>query len=143
MFTTVKFEYKTVATVKPEQIWPFYEDPAKWPLWDKEIERVAFDGPFTAGTTGTLKPYSGPEGQFVITEMTKNRSYSTTTFLPLTKLIFTHTITPKGDQFKLSYMIEMKGFLAPIFAILVGRKIKQGLPGAIAKLVQLAGDTTL
>jgi hypothetical protein len=39
----------------PAAVWALYEDVATWPSWDAEAEEVTRDGPFTTGTTGTMK----------------------------------------------------------------------------------------
>jgi hypothetical protein len=35
-------------------IWALYEDVRTWPLWDDQAGAVTRDGPFAAGTTGTM-----------------------------------------------------------------------------------------
>src|SRR5215217_7189164 len=42
-------------TSAPKAIWALYEDVTSWPSWDAEAEFITRDGPFQAGTTGTMK----------------------------------------------------------------------------------------
>ncbi len=55
--TTPSFSYThTVETDVPaEAIWSLYEDVASWAAWDAQAELVTRDGPFAAGSTGTMK----------------------------------------------------------------------------------------
>lgn len=43
------------AEVSPDAVWGLYEDVTTWPSWDAEAEEITRDGPFAAGTTGTMK----------------------------------------------------------------------------------------
>jgi hypothetical protein len=45
----------TVETDVPAaEIWALYEDVRTWPLWDAQAQAVTRDGPFAAGTAGTM-----------------------------------------------------------------------------------------
>ena len=45
----------TVETAVPAAaIWALYKDVSTWPLWDEQAVAVTRDGPFAAGTTGTM-----------------------------------------------------------------------------------------
>lgn len=37
-----------------ERIWALYEDVSTWPQWDEQAESVTRDGPFAAGSSGTM-----------------------------------------------------------------------------------------
>src|SRR3954451_13565290 len=52
---TFTYSHTVEAAVPAEAIWALYEDTATWPLWDAEAELVTRDGPFAAGTTGTMQ----------------------------------------------------------------------------------------
>ena len=55
MATTYTYTHTVETDLKPKAIWALYEDVATWPMWDAEAERITRDGPFQAGTTGTMK----------------------------------------------------------------------------------------
>jgi Polyketide cyclase / dehydrase and lipid transport len=43
------------ADVRAEAIWALYEDVGTWTEWDAQAEVITRDGPFRAGTTGSMK----------------------------------------------------------------------------------------
>lgn len=46
----------TIETDVPvEAIWSLYEDVTTWPSWDAQAELITREGPFVAGSTGTMK----------------------------------------------------------------------------------------
>jgi hypothetical protein len=55
MTTSYTYTHTVETDVAPEAIWALYEDVTTWPSWDAEAERITRDGPFQAGTTGTMK----------------------------------------------------------------------------------------
>ena len=80
-----------------------------------------------------------PVIKFILTEVTKNKSFTTVSFLPLAKMSFYHNIEKhKGKQIKITHCVEITGILACIFSFLIGRTIKKGLPTALANLITLA-----
>ena len=55
MASSFTYTHTVEADVSPEAIWALYEDVTSWPSWDAEAELITRDGPFQAGTTGTMK----------------------------------------------------------------------------------------
>src|SRR6266508_4349309 len=54
------YTHTVEADVTAEAIWELYDDVTTWPSWDAEAESITRDGPFAAGTTGTMK-FKGQE----------------------------------------------------------------------------------
>src|SRR3954468_2786180 len=48
------YRHTVEADVSAEAVWALYEDVETWPSWDDQAERITRDGPFAAGTTGTM-----------------------------------------------------------------------------------------
>lgn len=61
------FEHRVETTASAAELWARYEDPTTWPAWDHGLAKVVLDGPFTAGTTGTLHPVRAPRSRFRLT----------------------------------------------------------------------------
>ena len=55
MISTFSYTYTVEAAVSAAAIWSLYEDVTTWPSWDGQAELVTRDGPFAAGSTGTMK----------------------------------------------------------------------------------------
>ncbi len=135
--------HSITTTASAAAIWRLYEDTTTWPTWDHGLEKVHLDGPFETGTRGTLRPKGGPNVPFVITALEKERSFSDISSLPFTRLIFTHSLEKEGNKLRVTHHAEMKGLLAPFFAIIIGIKIKAELPTAMKQLVAMAEQTAI
>ena len=48
------YNHTVEADAEAEAIWKLYADVSTWPAWDAQAELVTRDGPFAAGTTGTM-----------------------------------------------------------------------------------------
>ncbi|ECU9164112.1 TPA: hypothetical protein G5T75_004903 [Salmonella enterica] len=147
MFTwTYSEQVTTLAT--PEQIWAMWQDASSWPCWDSELEWVRLEGEFVAGTVGLMKPASGPEVRFCLSDVVPLRSFSDVAQLPLTRLVFNHEyISPQESNgaAQIRHSVTMYGLLAPLFGRFIGRKIKTHLRQAMQELSQraLTGNKTL
>lgn len=133
-----KHSVKTKA--RKEDIWPFYANLAVWPDWDEDIVYARIHEPnnFVCGAKGVIKPVGGPKVKFELSEVSNDKSFTVTSYLPLTKMIFAHHLKDNVDgTTTITHHIEMKGLTAPLFAFIIGRKIKANLPDAMNKLVKL------
>ena len=137
--------YSITTKIAKADIWPFYANLAMWPDWDEDIEYARLEGnAFTQGAKGTIKPVGGPKVKFELSEVTMDKSFTVTSYLPLTKMIFAHHLKDNADgTVTVTHHIEMKGLTAPLFAFMIGRKIKANLPDAMNKLVKLAESKSL
>lgn len=119
MFTwTYSEQVMTLAT--PEQIWAMWQDAASRPCWDSELEWVRLEGEFVVGTVGRMKPASGPEVKFCLSDVVPPRSFSDVAQLPLTRLVFNHEyLSPQeGDGVaQIRHSVIMDGLLAPLFGV--------------------------
>lgn len=133
-----KFSHTIKAGVSKEQIWQIWLDVENWNKWDKDVEWSKIEKDFSIGQKGILKPTGGPKTKFVFTELTLNKSFTTQSSLPLTKMDFVHTIKEKNGELFLTHSIVFSGFLSFIFAKLIGEKSAKGLPIAMKNLIELA-----
>lgn len=131
-------DYSIQTTAQPAQIWRLYEDVSQWSRWDSEIIKVHLPQGLKEGADGVLTLKGNQDVKFHVDHVDRYKSFSDTSFLPFTKLIFTHTIEDKGNFRIVRHQVVMKGWLAPFFAFIVGRKIKKNLPGAMGRLKELA-----
>ncbi|OVZ94941.1 hypothetical protein CBW54_00565 [Yersinia kristensenii] len=132
----------------PEQIWTMWQDVSSWPCWDSELTWVRLNGDFAEGTTGRMKPASGPEVDFTLIHVELNRAFSDVAKLPLTSLVFDHEYlgsSEKGSPAHICHSVTMTGWLAPVFGRLIGGKIKSHLRDAMTELSRraLTGDKVI
>lgn len=122
----------------PQAIWALWEDINNWSQWDHGIEHSKLFGLFEVGAKGWLKPAGGPKVNFEILELEFLKTFRDRSYLPLTKLDFTHRLSRDGDFTVVTQQVEMTGPLAFIFSKIVGTGIKKDMPLAMQKLVDLA-----
>ncbi|MEQ1977496.1 MULTISPECIES: hypothetical protein [unclassified Xenorhabdus] len=143
MFTW-NYSEEIVTEATPEQIWAMWQDVSSWPGWDKEIKWARLNGNFKKGSTGRMKPISGPEVNFTLNHVEPLHSFSDVAKLPLTTLVFDHEYINSTDTLpaRIRHSVTMKGWLAPMFGHLIGSKIKNHLRDAMTELSRhaLIGD---
>ncbi|MDQ1708753.1 MAG: hypothetical protein QOG49_138 [Frankiaceae bacterium] len=132
------FEHTESTTATAAQIWALYADPTRWPEWDEGLTRVSIDGPFAAGTTGTIKPTGGPTFRYVLAEVTPLRSFADVTRLPLAGLRFTHEITPTAAGHDVTQRVDFEGPLGWLFAKMMGRSLTVDMPETMRRLLRRA-----
>lgn len=110
----------------------------RWPEWDEGLEAVTLEGPFEAGSRGTLQPKGGPVFKTKLLEVEAERRFTDRTYLPFTRLDFRHEIKVENGRTRLDYHVEMRGLLTPLFSRVIGRGIAKGLPETVGRLVAFA-----
>ena len=131
-------EHRLVTKAKPQAIWKLWSNLPEWPKWDHEIDWVTFEGPLKEGNWGTLKPIGGPKVKFKITQISPFQSFSNYSYLPFTKLTFSHTMASANGKTTIIHRAEISGLLSFLFVKIIGNKIKHGLPQAMENLARLA-----
>lgn len=121
-----------------EQIWRLWTDVANWQKWDKDIEWSTLAGDVKVGAKGILKPVGGPQTKFAITTCDYLSVFVNRSNLPLCKMEVIHIISDTATGINVTHTVTMTGFLSFLFAKIMGKNIKQGLPKAVNQLIQLA-----
>lgn len=130
-------------TASPEAIWEIWQDVTNWNTWDHGIEFSTINGPFKAGTTGTLKPKGGPLVHTKITAVEPNKMFVDEAKLPLARIIVSHFLTKSNGRTQVTHKIEMTGPLAFFFAIVIGRNMKKNLPQEMTAMIKKAESLKL
>ena len=133
------FEESVVVRATPEAIFALYADVAGWPAWDPEVRAASLDGPFAAGSTGSLTPTKGPRARITVVGVAPGRSFDVESRLPLCTMRFEHVLEPRGAETLVTHRVVFRGPLTFVFARVVGRSIRAGLPGTLAGL-RAAGE---
>ncbi|WP_375613517.1 MULTISPECIES: hypothetical protein [unclassified Bartonella] len=127
---------------RAEQIWAIWEDVAKWPSWDHELEWVELSGPFKEGAIGRMKPKKGPTVTFTLDKVIKNVCFSDYAKLPFTRMSFNHEYicsTKSGSSNnKIRHTVTMSGLFSPFFGMIIGSKIKLHLRDAMIEMSRRA-----
>lgn len=128
------FEHTESTTATPEQIWAYYTDTDSAPSWDPLVAKIEINGPFAVGTTGTNTSSTGQKVKFIISELTLYRGYTEVNTLPFARLAWTHQITPTSTGCVFTHGVILSGPLSGLYALLLGRSFKQGMPVASRNL---------
>ncbi|HEX8391012.1 MAG TPA: SRPBCC family protein [Longimicrobium sp.] len=127
------------SSATPREVWRLWSDPSTWNAWDPGVQRCTVQGPFRAGTRGTLRPAGGPAVAFVITGAVPERAFTTVARLPLTALEFEHTLEPlAAGGVRIRHQVRMRGVLTPLLSRLLGATLAAGLPHAVHALARMA-----
>ena len=79
MWTT---EHEHITGASPADIFALWRDVEGWPAWDGSLIVTSLDGPFAAGSTGTLHPVGMPEPiAFTVTEVEDGQGFADETRL--------------------------------------------------------------
>lgn len=126
-------------TASPSAIWKIWEDVTNWYTWDVELESSTINGPFVAGTTGTVTPKGGPVIQTILTEVVPLKSYVHVSKPPLARIIATNEIIEAEGKRYISIEIKFRGLLGPFFAFHIGLKKKaKALQAEMVEMVKKA-----
>jgi hypothetical protein len=124
----------------PEAVFALWADVEGWPAWDASLVATTLDGPFAAGSTGTLHPQGMPEPiAFTITAVEEGRGFADETRLGPLVLRFRHRIAPRGEGARIVVEIEAEGPDADQ----VGPAVAADLPESVAALAAAAQGRTL
>lgn len=127
----------------PKAVWELWTDVENWPTWDDEVEWSQLDGPFQAGTTGQLKPKGGPAIAFTLTDVKSGKAFSNLSQIPMTTILFEHTLTPTDNfQLLIKHHVTVSGLLAPLLYFTMRKNLQKGLPIALLKLGKKAEEAS-
>jgi hypothetical protein len=137
MAPTYTYEHTLVADVPAAAIWALYEDADSWPSWDPDAERISRDGPFTAGTTGTMTNRGQDPLPFTLIEVEPLRSFTDETAVGDVVVRVAHRIEPGPDgTIALTYRAEIDGPAEQTEEL--GPMITRDFPAVMASLVAAA-----
>jgi len=75
-------------SASPAAVWKIWSDTSTWAEWNPDVQSMTLNGPFAAGTSGTMKTKQGTR-QVQLTEVVPGRSFRLeTTVIPLTRFAF-------------------------------------------------------
>jgi hypothetical protein len=133
-------EHTHETPASPEAVFALWADVPSWPAWDASLVATTLDGPFAAGTAGTLHPQGMPEPiPFVITAVDDGSGFADETRLGPLALRFGHRVEPRGAGARIVVTVEAEGPDADQ----VGPAVAADLPESVAALAAAAQARTL
>lgn len=131
---------RRTTTAPAATVWELWSAVPQRTRWDPSLEWATLDGPFQAGSRGTLKIHDQPAREFEIVEATPNRSYTDRYFLPLgARMDWEHTITDTGpDRREVVFTVTLKGPTSVVLAPILTGILNNELPTAVDQLIHLS-----
>jgi uncharacterized protein YndB with AHSA1/START domain len=102
-------------SASPAAVWKIWSDTSTWAEWNPDVQSMTLNGPFAAGTSGTMKTKQGTR-QVQLTEVVPGRSFRLeTTVIPLTRFVFECQVVagPTGKT-TISQAIRVGGLLGGV-----------------------------
>jgi Polyketide cyclase / dehydrase and lipid transport len=136
---TYTYTHSIEADVSPETVWALYEDVTTWPDWDAEAEEITRDGPFAAGTTGTMRFRGQDPLPYRLAKVEPMREWVDET--PVGEIVVTvsHLLEPLADgRLRITYAAEIDG--PDEQAQEIGSAITADFPATMASLAARAKE---
>ena len=131
-------EHTLTTAAGRDAIWALYADVTAWLQWDRGLVSVTIDGPFAAGTSGTLEPIGQDPLPFTLTEATPGVGFTDETPIPGAILRFIHRLEPAGNGTRITHRLEIDGPAADAIGPTLGPAITADFAEAVEALAALA-----
>jgi Polyketide cyclase / dehydrase and lipid transport len=126
----------------PESVWTIWSDPTTWSTWNPDVRAVSLDGAFVSGAAGTMTTGAGTH-QIRLENVSAGQSFDLVTSpVPATTFRFHCQVTPASTGSRISQSVSMSGLLAPIFSLLMGKRIANSFQPILVGLAKAAEDRT-
>ena len=134
-------EHRLETTASPAAVWRRWAEIQDWPNWDSLILWVRFSGVLILGSQGIIKYRSGETLNFQVTECTPGRAFTCQARTLGTIIRFRFRLDPSSLGTRLTHIVEIRGPLAWLLSLSLGRRIREALPAAARKLAQMAAQS--
>jgi hypothetical protein len=134
----MQVEHSILVQASAERLFKIYEDVANWHAWDPDTKRASIEGPFAAGTRGSLTPTKGNTVPMLLTKVEPNSCFTAECKIPLFRMVFEHELVPQGASVKVVHRVAFSGVLSALLGRMLVKQINRGLPVTLAKLKRLA-----
>ena len=132
-------ERSVETTASPQAVWKIWTDAPTWQEWNPDVQSMSLNGPFAAGTTGTMKTKQGTR-QVQLIEVLPGRSFRLeTTVIPLTRFAFEcQVIAGPSGKTTISQGIRVGGPLGGLVGGMMGHQIADTFPALLQSLARKA-----
>jgi hypothetical protein len=134
----MQVEHRIVVRAPAARIFGIYEKVDAWHTWDPDTQQAFIDGPFEAGSRGTLKPTRGNTVPMMLTQVVKNKLFTAESKIALFRMVFEHELTPKGNNTEVVHRVTFSGPLSFLLGRMLAKPVNAGLPVTLANLKKLA-----
>jgi len=126
-------------SASPAAVWKIWSDTSTWQEWNPDVQSMTLNGPFAAGTSGTMKTKQGTR-QVQLTEVVPGRSFRLeTTVIPLTRFAFEcQVVAGPAGKTTISQGIRVGGPLGGVVGGMMGPQIANTFPPLLEGLARKA-----
>jgi hypothetical protein len=126
-------------SASPAAVWKIWSDTSTWADWNPDVQSMTLNGPFAAGTSGTMKTKQGTR-QVQLTEVVPGRSFRLeTTVIPLTRFAFEcEVVAGPAGKTTISQAIRVGGPLGGLVGGMMGSQIANTFPALLQGLARKA-----
>jgi uncharacterized protein YndB with AHSA1/START domain len=126
-------------SASPAAVWKIWSDTSTWAEWNPDVQAMTLNGPFAAGTSGTMKTKQGTR-QIQLTEVVPGRSFRLeTTVIPLTRFAFEcEVVAGTAGKTTISQAIRVGGPLGGVVGGMMGPRIANTFPALLQGLARKA-----
>jgi hypothetical protein len=103
-----------------------------WPRWDPDVVWVKFEGPLAIGSTGSLRPLSGPPTRFTVTALERDRRLTTSSRMPGARVTFDHVAQATANGSEVTVAVTLDGPLARVWS----RILRKGMADAARRNIE-------
>jgi uncharacterized protein YndB with AHSA1/START domain len=123
-----------------EAVWALWEDPARWPEWNNQIERAEADGELRVGTEARTKFRRGGTVRFIVVQLETGRSLINEARFPGARLGHEHRVEPRSRGVEITHRLYVTGPLSGFWALMLGRKrMRESVARFVARERELTG----
>jgi hypothetical protein len=128
-------EHNAETTVAAERIFGAWADVERWPEWNDDIEQIALNAPFAAGSTIAMTPKGQDTVDLRIAEVTAGERFIDEADLDGTVIRTIHRLELlEGDRLRVVYRLEASGPAAEQ----IGAAVSADFANTIASLLEYA-----
>jgi uncharacterized membrane protein len=120
----------------PSRVWEVLADLERWPSWTASVRSltVTSDGPVGIGTTVRIDQPGFPAAVWTITEWSPGRSFAWESRAPGAVSTGVHEVEASDGGCHVRLVLEQRGALAPVLALVAGRRTRRYVDMELAGL---------
>jgi len=123
-------------------VWDAFLDGRRWSFWNDRFEWMWLEGALARGSFATLKLRGSRQTAFVIDDVVPGRRLVLrTTFGPVARVRLILEVEELANGSRITYSVIVDGILRGLAVKMIGRRLADGAPAALARLVEYARET--
>jgi uncharacterized membrane protein len=123
----VHYETSVTTTADRQRLWAAVTDVEDWPRWSPSYRSVRRldDGPLRVGSRARVEQPGLRPAVYEVSELVPGEEFTWTSSAPGARTVATHRIASDGPETRLTLGLELRGALAGVVRLLLGRKVRR------------------